>query len=89
MPVSVGRHNLARIRKQLRLTQSDVAKLVGCSPATIKAVEIGKLVLSEGLAARLSVFLRVNERWLLENDLNAPLPAYTLPLLIRKTLNGR
>ena len=75
MPVSVGRHNLARIRKQLRLTQADVAKLVGCSPATIKAVEIGKLALSEGLASRISRVVGVDTDWLLRNDLNAPTPA--------------
>src|ERR1700730_9827032 len=75
MPVSVGRHNLARIRKQLKLTQGDVAKLVGCSPETIKAVEVGKLALSEGLAARISRALGFNKAdWLLKNDLTAPLP---------------
>jgi len=80
MPVSVGRHNLARIRKQLKLTQADVAKLVGCSPATIKAVEIDKLTLSDGLASRISQFLRIDKEWLLKNDLGAPLPAgYSLP----------
>lgn len=79
MPVSVGRHNLARIRKQLKLTQGDVAKLVGCSPATIKAVEIGKLALSEGLASRISQVIGVDKDWLLENDLNGPLPAVYSP----------
>jgi transcriptional regulator with XRE-family HTH domain len=81
MPVSVGRHNLARIRKQLRLTQSDVAKLVGCSPVTIKSVEIGKLALSDSLAERISHSLGFHDAdWLLKNDLNAPVPGhFSLP----------
>ena len=76
MPVSVGRHNLARIRKLLKLTQADIAQLVQCSPATIKAVEIGKLALSESLALRISHALGTQDvDWLLKNDLTAPLPA--------------
>jgi transcriptional regulator with XRE-family HTH domain len=75
MPVSVGRHNLARIRKLMKLTQADVARLAGCSAATIKAVEIGKLALSESLAIRLSHSLGIYDKdWLLKNDLTAPLP---------------
>jgi transcriptional regulator with XRE-family HTH domain len=75
MPASVGRHNLARIRKYLKLTQKDVAQLAGCSTATIKSVEIGKLALSESLALRISHSLGVLDKdWLLKNDLTAPIP---------------
>jgi transcriptional regulator with XRE-family HTH domain len=75
MPASVGRHNLARIRKYLKLTQRDVAQLAGCSAATIKSVEIGKLALSESLALRISHSLGVLDKdWLLKNDLTAPIP---------------
>ena len=75
MPGSLGRHNLARIRKHLKLTQSDVAKLVGCAQVTIKSVETGRLQLSESLALRINHALGIMDRdWLLKNDLNAPLP---------------
>jgi transcriptional regulator with XRE-family HTH domain len=79
MPASVQRHNLARLRTQLKLTQGDVAKLVGCSPATIKAVEIGKLALSESLASRISLVLGGQKDWLLENNLDAPIPSVYPP----------
>jgi transcriptional regulator with XRE-family HTH domain len=83
MPVSVGRHNLARIRMQLQLTQADVAQLAGCSSGTIKSVEIGKLGLSDSLASRISEALRIDKEWLLKNDLDAPLPSpipWSLPV---------
>jgi len=80
MPPSVVRHNLARVRGQLSLTQGDLATLVGCSLATIKAVEIGKLALSEGLASRISQALEIWDKdWLLKNDLSAPLPPVLRP----------
>jgi transcriptional regulator with XRE-family HTH domain len=74
------RHNLARIRAQLSLTQADLAKLVGCSLPTIKAVEIGKLRLSDSLASRISQALEIWDKdWLLKNDLNTPLPPILVP----------
>jgi transcriptional regulator with XRE-family HTH domain len=80
MPPSIRGHNLARIRAQLSLTQSDVAKLVKCSLPTIKAVETGKLALSEGLASRISQALEIWDKdWLLKNDLTAPLPPVLRP----------
>ena len=80
MPPSAHRHNLARIRAQLSLTQDDLAKLVGCSLPTIKAIETGKLALSEGLASRISQALEIWDKdWLLKNDLTAPLPPVLRP----------
>jgi len=81
MPASVHRHNLARLRRELKLTQSDLAKLVSCSPATIKAVEIGKLALSDSLASRISMALGIDKDWLLKNDLSAAVPgSYPPPI---------
>lgn len=74
MPASVRRHNLARLREQMSLTQSDLAALMMRSPATIKAVEIGKLALSENLATLISEVTGADKKWLLENNLNAPVP---------------
>jgi DNA-binding XRE family transcriptional regulator len=80
MSISAGRHNLARIRWELSLTQADVARLVGCSLATIKAIEIGKLALSEDLASRISKELGFFDKdWLLKNDLNSPVPPILRP----------
>jgi transcriptional regulator with XRE-family HTH domain len=74
MPASVQRHNLARLRQQMRLTQSDLAAMIMRSPATIKAVEIGKLALSENLATLISQVTGADKKWLLENNLKAPIP---------------
>jgi transcriptional regulator with XRE-family HTH domain len=75
MPASVQRHNLARLRQAMSLTQSDLAGMIMRSPATIKAVEIGKLALSDKLAALISDVTGADKKWLLENNLNAPVPA--------------
>lgn len=81
MPASVARHNLARIRKRMRLTQAELAQLVGCSAATIKSVEIGKLALSHSLATRIGQVVGIYDKdWLLKNDLTAPFPDYRSPL---------
>jgi transcriptional regulator with XRE-family HTH domain len=76
MPASVGRHNLARIRKLMGLTQVDLGRMLGRSAATIKSIEIGKLALSEGLANRINETLGIRDKaWLLANDLQAPVPS--------------
>jgi transcriptional regulator with XRE-family HTH domain len=74
MPASVQRHNLARLRQEMGLTQSDLAAMTLRSPATIKAVEIGKLALSENLATLISEVTGTDKQWLLENNLSAPVP---------------
>jgi transcriptional regulator with XRE-family HTH domain len=74
MPASVQRHNLARLRKQLSLTQSDLADLIMRTLPTIKAIETGKLPLSENLATLISEVTGVDRLWLLENNLEAPVP---------------
>src|SRR4029077_4578167 len=76
MPASVGRHNLARIRKLMGLTQADLGRMLGRSASTIKSIEIGKLALSEGLANRINETLGIRDKaWLLANDLQAPVPS--------------
>ena len=74
MPASVQRHNLARLRKAMGLTQSDFADLIMRSFPTIKAIEAGKLPLSENLATLISEVTGVDRLWLLENNLEAPVP---------------
>jgi transcriptional regulator with XRE-family HTH domain len=58
----------------MSLTQSDLAAMTMRSPATIKAVEIGKLALSENLATLIEEATGADKKWLLENDLNSPVP---------------
>jgi DNA-binding XRE family transcriptional regulator len=75
MPTSVRRHNLQRLREHLNLTQSTLGSWVGRSAATIKAVEIGKLALSENLAALVASVTGGDRAWLLRNDLSELMPA--------------
>ncbi len=74
MPTSVNRHNLARLRQELSLTQTDLAGMIGRTQATIKAIETGKLALSENLAALIANTLGTDKQWLLNNDLSTPIP---------------
>jgi DNA-binding XRE family transcriptional regulator len=74
MPASVRRHNLQRLREELNVTQATLAGWIGRSAATIKAVEIGKLALSENLAALIASLTGGNKEWLLRNDVSEPMP---------------
>jgi transcriptional regulator with XRE-family HTH domain len=56
------------------LAQSDFADLIMRSFPTIKAIEAGKLPLSENLATLISEVTGVDRLWLLENNLEAPVP---------------
>ena len=73
MRPSPCRHNLARLRLFLELGQKEVAEFAGCSVHTIQSVELGRLPLSEELARRISAATHVHLRWLMENDLKAPI----------------
>jgi transcriptional regulator with XRE-family HTH domain len=73
MRKSPKRHNLARLRLFLKLTQEQMAKLAACSRRAVQSVELGQLTLSEGLARRVTAATGVHLRWLLENDLRAPI----------------
>jgi transcriptional regulator with XRE-family HTH domain len=74
VPASKFKHNLARLRKHLKLTQADVAKLVGCARITIQAIELGKFPLSEKMATKLQGALGVPQEWLLKAGLKSPIP---------------
>ena len=83
MRLSLKKHNLARLRLFLNLSrnrkdrprigQREMACIAGCSTPTIQAIEGGRLALSESLARRISAATGVGLRWLLENDLKAPI----------------
>ena len=74
MPVSVGRHNLVRLREELNLTQSQLAGRIGRSFATIRALETGSLKLSKKLARLIADVTGADADWLLRNDLAEPMP---------------
>src|SRR5260370_5706649 len=73
MPTSVKRHNLARLRQELSLTQTELDGMIGRTQATIKAIETGKLALSKNLAALIANILGADKQWLLNNDLSTPM----------------
>src|SRR6266851_1295882 len=68
MRPSALRHPLAVLRQIINLTQKEMSDLAGCSCATVQAVELEKLKLSEKLAQRISYQTGVDPGWLLAND---------------------
>ena len=64
---------LAILRIELGLTQEKLGKLVGKARRTIQAIEIGKLRLTEDLAAEISEKTGISARWLLEGKPDAPM----------------
>ena len=56
------------------MNQADLARLAGCSVSTIQSVELGRLQLSQSLAARISLGTGVNSQWLFANDSSVPMP---------------
>lgn len=73
MRPSPYRHPLAVLRKFLKLGQKEMAKLVGCSGATIQAVELLQLRLSGQLALKISRATDASVAWLLAGDPAAPM----------------
>jgi len=74
MSAGLRQHNLARLRKELSLTQVDLAAILGRSVITIKSIETGRLRLSENLATLIAANTGGDRAWLLANDLSAPIP---------------
>jgi transcriptional regulator with XRE-family HTH domain len=56
----------------LGLGQKEMAELAGCSKATVQSVELGKLKLSDDLAARIAAATGISLGWLLKGNLKAP-----------------
>ena len=68
------KHVLARLRRYLSLTQTELAKRCGCSPASIQSIEVGRLELSQKLAERISLITGAPTEWLLKNSPESPMP---------------
>ena len=74
MTASVHRHNLARLREHLNITQETLATFIGRSTISIRQIETGRLTLSKRLAAQIELDLGCDKDWLLRNDLSEPMP---------------
>jgi transcriptional regulator with XRE-family HTH domain len=66
------RHVLGQVRLEAGLSQSELAKILGCAAVTVQKIEQGNLGLSEELAAKVEEELGVSAAWLLANDPKAP-----------------
>jgi DNA-binding XRE family transcriptional regulator len=64
---------LAVLRSELGLGQKDFGKLVERGRPTIQAIELGKLRLTEDLAAKISAQTGISARWLLEGTPDTPM----------------
>jgi transcriptional regulator with XRE-family HTH domain len=73
MPGSNARHTLAILRRALRLTQTELAELAGCSPPTIQSIELLRLKLPPGLGAKIALATGASLDWLL-GEANQPMP---------------
>jgi transcriptional regulator with XRE-family HTH domain len=78
MALSNDKHVLIRLRKHLQLTQKELARLCRYSEHTIQSVEIGRLMLSRGLAGRIAKLTGAPIEWLLANDSASPFPKLRL-----------
>jgi len=65
------RHPVAVLRSIIGLGQKELAKIVDKSTATIQAIELRKLALSEELALKISLETGASARWLMDGDPNA------------------
>lgn len=72
MRTSPLRHTLAILRTTIGLTQKEMAKLTECSAATIQAIELGKLKLSDRIISLLLPKTGISGAWLDANDITQP-----------------
>jgi transcriptional regulator with XRE-family HTH domain len=66
------RHPLAVLRQLIGLRQKELAQLLGKSTPTVQAIELGKLKLSEDLAAKIEEETGVSADWLLNGEAARP-----------------
>ena len=66
------RHPVAIVRQVIGLGQKELATLVGRSPRTIKAVELGQLKLGSDLADALARETGASLEWLIRGDVQQP-----------------
>jgi transcriptional regulator with XRE-family HTH domain len=66
------RHVLGQVRLQAGLSQSGLAKILGCAAVTVQKIEQGNLSLSVELATKAQEELGIKAAWLLANDSTKP-----------------
>ena len=71
------------------MNQIDFAEIADCSTATIQAIEVGRLNLSPGLAAKISIATGVSEEWLLANKRKEPIRTRDGRLFSKKAYEHR
>ena len=71
------RHNIARLRKALDLSQRQFAKLAGIAEISVRLIETGRLKPSVDLLKRIGFVTGLPEKsdWLIRNDPSEPIPA--------------
>ena len=69
---SLLRHPLAVLRQIIDVNSAKLAQLCGCSMSTIQSVEMGRMPLSEKLAARIAGETGVSVEWLLDGNPEVP-----------------
>lgn len=72
MPPALNKTTVAVLRNIIEMTQEEFSVFVKVSRPTIQAIEIGKLKLSERLAAVISEKTGVRLGWLLDDDVTVP-----------------
>jgi transcriptional regulator with XRE-family HTH domain len=70
------RHNIARLRKALELSQRQFAKLVGIAEISVRLIETGRLKPSLDLLKRIGFVTGLPEKsdWLIRNDPSEAIP---------------
>jgi transcriptional regulator with XRE-family HTH domain len=66
------KHPLAILRTSIGLSQREMANLLECSAPAVQSIELGRLVLSDGLASRIADETGVDLGWLKKGDPSAP-----------------
>ena len=77
MKPSPLKHTLAILRHTIGpdMTQKEMARLVKRSPVTIQKIELLKLPLAESLGLEIAYRTGVDVKWLMKNDVTAPIVA--------------
>jgi transcriptional regulator with XRE-family HTH domain len=66
-------HPVAILRSFLGLTQKEFAEIAKCATSTVQAIELFKLKLAESRAQTISKATGCSLKWLLANDISAPM----------------
>jgi transcriptional regulator with XRE-family HTH domain len=77
-------NNVRRLRFETQLTQRAFADVIGCALTSLTKIELGRLPLSERMAVSIGRTFGIEPAWLIENDLDSPVPAITKQVQVPK-----